>query len=216
MKNYLFLLLMMVPMLGYAGDQKKMYEENMMNAKKMMDSSTVEKSYATAATYFTRIASMNPGEWLPHYYAAFCYTRISHLNTVADKQDAWVDRAQEEVDKAFEMDPGNAEILVMKGFVLQARMNINPTVRGFQYFGETMGYFEKARSLDPENPRSYLWEGVNLLHTPEAFGGGTEKACPLIQKALEKFAVFTPIDSLSPDWGYGYAREVVGQCVSTK
>jgi hypothetical protein len=110
------------------------------------------------------------------------------------------------------MEPDNAEVLIMKGFVLQARMNINPMVRGYQYNSETMECFKKARAIDPENPRSYLWEGVNLLHTPGEFGGGKENACPLIRKSLEKFAAFVPADSLAPDWGYNYAKEMAETC----
>jgi hypothetical protein len=212
MKKYVSLFLFLIPSLLHAAGQNNLYADNMKAAKIMMDSSTVENSYLMAATYFSRIAGMNPGEWLPRYYAAFCYARISHLIKDEVKQDAWVDHAQEQVDKAFELAPENAEVLIMKGFVLQARMNINPAARGFRFTGETMGYFEKARSIDPDNPRSYLWQGVNLLHTPEAYGGGAAKACPLIQKALEKFAVFEPADSLSPNWGYGYAKEIAGQC----
>jgi hypothetical protein len=212
MKSFALITLMLLPLHLLAGNDRNQYIENMMQAKSMMDSASIEKSYITAANYFERISSVNSSEWLPHYYAAFCYTRASHLNTDAARQDMWVDKAQAEIDKAILMEPANAEVLIMKGFVLQARMNINPMVRGFQYNNETMECFGKARAIDPENPRSYLWQGVNLLHTPEAFGGGKENACPLIKKALEKFAVFVPVDSLSPDWGYSYARELEENC----
>ncbi len=212
MKSFVFFILIFLSVPLLAGNDKNAYVENMMQAKEMMDTASIEKSYVTAAGYFERIAGVNASEWLPHYYAAFCYTRASHLDTVSARQDMWVDKAQAEADKALEMQPGNAEVIIMKGFVLQARMNINPAVRGFRYNGETMECFNKARAIDPENPRSYLWQGVNLLHTPEAFGGGKESACPLIQKSLEKFAVFVPADSLAPNWGYGYAKEMMENC----
>jgi tetratricopeptide (TPR) repeat protein len=212
MRNYAFILMFVFPAFFSGKPSGNPYAENIILARTIMDSATVEKSYVTAANYFERIAAMNSSEWLPHYYAAFCYTRASHLNTEAAMQDMWVDKAQAEIDKAMEMQPANAEVLILKGFVLQARMNINPMVRGFQYNNETMECFGKARAIDPENPRSYLWQGVNLLHTPEAFGGGKENACPLIRKALEKFAVFVPADSLAPDWGYNYAKEIIQEC----
>jgi hypothetical protein len=96
--------------------------------------------------------------------------------------------------------------------VLQARMYINPMARGYQYTNETMGYFEKARTIDPENPGSYLWQGVNVLHTPESYGGGKQNALPLIKKAIEKYATFVPADSLAPHWGYSYAMEMLEEC----
>ncbi|HEX2395133.1 MAG TPA: hypothetical protein VHI78_07295, partial [Bacteroidales bacterium] len=95
-----------------AGDP---YMENMLAAKSIADTSSTEGSLVTAANYFIRIAGMNPDQWLPHYYAAYCFARISHMNHEADICDKWVDRAQSEVDKAFALAPGNAEVLVMKG-----------------------------------------------------------------------------------------------------
>lgn len=155
---------------------------------------------------------MNPDKWMPCYYAAYCYARISHKNKTDEKRDYWVDKAQALINKAYELDPKNSEILVMKGFVLQARMDISPMVRGFKYNSETMAYFDEAREIDPENPRSYLWKGVNLFHTPEMFGGGKQQAYPLIKTAIEKFKTNPPKDSLAPDWGYSYAFEMIEKC----
>jgi hypothetical protein len=192
-----------------AGDP---YTENMLTAKEMTDTATTEQTLLLAANYFIRITGMNPDQWLPHYYAAYCYARISLMNHEAELCDKWVDRAQAEADKAFAIAPGNAEVLVMKGFVLQARMNINPMVRGFQFFEETMGYFNKASEIDSANPRACLWKGVNLLHTPEAFGGGKQSGCPLIRYAISKFETFTVSDPIAPAWGYGYALEMIKNC----
>jgi tetratricopeptide (TPR) repeat protein len=205
-----FLFFIFITLPGKAGDND--YIINMLNAKTMTDTATVQSTLVTAANYFERIALMNPEKWLPYYYAAYCYTRISHLNKGADKRDAWVDKAQIEIDKAFKNDPKNSEILVMKGFVLQARMDINPMVRGFEYNKETLAYFDKAIELNPDNPRSYLWKGVNLYHTPSFFGGGKDKAYILINTAIEKFKANPPKDMLAPDWGYKYALEMIEKC----
>jgi hypothetical protein len=184
----------------------------MLAAKTMADTASTEQTLLQAANYFIRISGVNTDQWLPHYYAAYCFARISHMNHDADICDKWVDRAQNEVDKAFVIAPDNDEVLVMKGFVLQARMNINPMVRGFQFFEETMGYFTKASEINAANPRAYLWKGVNLLHTPEQFGGGKQSGCPLVKESISRFESFTAADALAPAWGYEYAREVVKGC----
>lgn len=192
--------------------QKNDYIFNMLHAKKMCDTAKLENTLIIAANYFERIAFINPDKWLPYYYAAYCFTRISHMNKDADKRDAWIDKAQVQIDKAYEIDPKNSEILVMKGFILQARMDISPMVRGFKYNSETMEYFDKAREMNPDNPRSYLWKGVNLFHTPAMFGGGKDIAYPLIKTAIEKYKSNPPKDSLAPDWGYPYALEMIEKC----
>lgn len=210
-KTIVFLILaVMAPVGAKSADDP--YMDNMMVAKTMTDTATTEQTFLIAANYFTRIAGMNPHQWLPHYYAAYCYTLISHLYQEAEICDKWVDRAQAEVDKAFTLAPENAEVLVMKGFVLLARMKIDPMVRGFRFFDETMGYFSKAGEIDPSNPRAYLWKGVNLLHTPETFGGGKQSGCPLIREAVSKFETFTASDPIEPAWGYDYAQEMLKNC----
>lgn len=206
---FLILALMLPVCAKSAGDP---YTENMLAAKTMTDTATSEQTLLTAANYFIRIAAMNPDQWLPHYYAAYSYARISHMNHEADIRDKWVDMAQAEVDKAFEIAPENAEVLVMKGFVLQARMIINPMVRGFHFFEESMGYFSKAIEIDDANPRAYLWKGVNLLNTPEAFGGGKQRGCPLIREAIARFETFDSSDPIAPAWGYSYAQDMLKTC----
>lgn len=206
------LILVMVMLTALSGKAGHPYTDNMLQAKHLADTATVEKTLVTAANYFGRIASMNSEKWLPHYYAAYCYTRISHLNFSDDVRDTWIDKAQAEADKAFALNPENAEVLIMKGFVLMARMKINPMIRGFKYNDETMSYFRKAVETDPENPRAYLWQGVNIFHTPEMFGGGKDGACPFIKKAIEKYEAFSPADTIAPDWGYGYAKEMQKNC----
>ncbi|HEX2395711.1 MAG TPA: hypothetical protein VHI78_10210, partial [Bacteroidales bacterium] len=74
------------------------------------------------------------------------------------------------------------------------------------------GYFTRASEIDPANPRAYLWKGVNLLHMPEAFGGGKQSGCPLIREALLRFEAITVSDPIAPAWGYAYAREIVIGC----
>jgi tetratricopeptide (TPR) repeat protein len=205
-----FLLFICISIPGKAGNND--YAKNMLLAKTMSDTATVENTLVIAASYFERIALMTTGKWLPYYYAAYCYVRISYMNKTHEKRDYWVDKAQIEIDKACEIDPKNSEILVMQGFVLQAKMDISPMVRGFKYNDETLGYFDKAKEINPDNPRSYLWKGVNLFYTPEMFGGGKDKAYPLIKAAIEKYKSNPSKDSIAPDWGYPYALEMFEKC----
>lgn len=205
MLYFLFFIFITVP--GRAGNND--YAINMLQAKTMIDTATIENTLVIAANYFERIALMNTDKWLPCYYEAYCYIRISYMYKKADKRDLWIDKAQIMIDKAYEIDPENSEILVMKGFLLQARMDINPMIRGFKYNKETLGYFDKAKEIDPDNPRSYLWKGVNLFNTPEIFGGGKKIAYPIIKTAIEKYKSNPPKDSLAPDWGYPYALEMI-------
>jgi hypothetical protein len=60
---------------------------------------------------------------------------------------------------------------------------------------------EKAKSLDPTNPRPYLLEAQNKFYTPEAYGGGKDVAKELFDKAKQLSDNFKPATDLSPTWG---------------
>lgn len=115
-------------------------------------------------------------------------------------------------NKADKIFWNNSEIYVMKGFILQARMNIEPITRGFQYNKKCLEMFERAKKLDPENPRSYLWHGVNLYNTPIFMGGGKDRALPLLEKAIKKFETFHLQSTIHPDWSKEYAQMMLIKC----
>jgi tetratricopeptide (TPR) repeat protein len=45
--------------------------------------------------------------------------------------------------------------------------------------------FERALALDPESPRAHIDLALSYFFTPKMFGGSLNKACELLQKALD-------------------------------
>ena len=206
-KTFLLNLLIIVSIVSYGQNEK--YINMMEKTIFLMDTASSIETLQQAANQFQRIGDVKQGQWLPYYYCAYCYTQISHKEKEDKKKDLFVDKAEEFIGKADKMQPENSEIYVMKGFILQARMNIDPMIRGMKYNKTCIEMFEKARELDPDNPRSYLWHGVNLYNTPSFFGGGKDKASPLIEKAIEKYDSYTPLNSIAPNWGKEYAEKMI-------
>ena len=177
-----------------------------------MDTAKRTETLQQAANQFQRIGDVMPSQWLPFYYCAYCYVQISYKEKEDKKKDLYIDKAEEFIGKADIINPENSEIYVMKGFILQARMNIDPMIRGMKYNKKCLGMFEKAKEFNPDNPRSYLWHGVNLYNTPSFFGGGKDKALPLLEKAIEKYNSFIPVNLIYPDWGKEYAEKMIIKC----
>ena len=153
------------------------------------------------ANDFERISAVSSSEWLPYYYAGYCYINLSFSQKEPDKIDAYLDKAQGFLDNAFKIDKKEAELHVLQGFIHQGRIQADPMARGMQYSVKSNESFSKAEAIDPDNPRIYFLLAQNLLYTPEAFGGGAKTACPLFKKANEKFNTFVPDNELNPDWG---------------
>ncbi|MFH0841642.1 MAG: hypothetical protein V1903_03375 [Bacteroidota bacterium] len=208
----IFHLLMAISAVLYAQDQDEKYPELMKETIIMMDTATTVYHLQGAANQFERIGNAMQTQWLPFYYTAYCYVQISHKVKSDNMRDLNIEKAEELISRADQLSPENSEIWVMKGFILQAKMSVDPMTRGFKYNKTCLETFRKARELDSENPRSYLWEGVNLFNTPSFMGGGKEKALPLIEKSIEKFETFHLHDSISPDWGKQYALMILAKC----
>lgn len=212
MKRYIFIILTFVFSLSLSA-QYNDYTNAMKKTIKLMDSSSTIEHLQFVANNFERIGNTVKDEWLPYYYCAYCYVQINYLFKSDKKRDIYLDKAEEFNNKADNLSPDNSEIYVMKGFILQARMNIDPMTRGMKYNKECIAMFKKSQELNPENPRSYLWYGTNLYNTPSFLGGGKEKAFLLLQKAAAKFDIFKPESEIHPDWGKTYAKKMLSKYI---
>lgn len=110
-------------------------------------------------------------------------------------------RAEEFIGKADALNPENSEIYVLKNMVSGLFIRINPMVNG-QKYGPIAGMqLEKAKKLDPENPRAYMQEGATLLFTPPQWGGDKVKAKAMLEMAAAKYETFKPASTIHPNWG---------------
>lgn len=192
--------------------QGKKYVSSMEKTIVMMDSSRNAAALLSAANSFERIGNAESKEWLPPYYAAFCYAMMTFYENDNDKKDSYLDVAQKFIDKSDSLQPNNSEIYTMKGFIYAMRIGINPMIRG-QKFGPLSGQmYEKAEQLNPNNPRPYYLQGQGILYTPEMWGGGKEKACPVIEQAIEKFKTFKPESTIAPHWGKERTEKLWESC----
>lgn len=178
----------------------------------MLDSATIKGNMTELANNFERIASAEKNQWLPYYYAAYGYVMNAFNEKDKSKVDVVADKAQELIDKA-EATAGkeNSEIAVIKSMIASARMMVDPQSRWMQYGATSTSSREKAKALDPSNPRPYFLEGQALLYTPEAFGGGKAVAKPVFEKALAMFETFKPATELDPSWGKGATLYFIAQ-----
>lgn len=166
-----------------------------------MDTLKTSEQWLAASNNFERIAQKETQEWLPAYYVAFCQTMA--FNTSQDKTmyELFARRADEFATKADALNPNNSEIYVLKSMISGLFIRINPMVNG-QKYGPVAGMqLEKAKMLDPENPRAYMQEGATLLFTPPQWGGDKVKAKETLEKAAAKYETFQPASGIHPNWG---------------
>ncbi len=144
-----------------------------------------------------RIALSKKNEYLPAYYTAF-YNLQMHWRTDGGCETC-VEKANEMLTQA-EAAEDNDEIMALRGYYYQAKLTLD--------YGKAPYYSRKANELlqgaigrNTSNPRAYYLLGQLTYYTPEVFGGGKEKAMPLLDKAGELFKAETVSNELAPSWG---------------
>ena len=170
--------------------------------------------YTAQANDFARIGDKEKTLWQPYYYAAFSIIKkgrtLMQQNQLSQLDDV-AKEAQNYIDKAEPLSPNNAEIFLLKKMNHGLKMMVNPMER-WQTEGQAAQVaLNKAKKLDPENPRISILEAEDLYYTPEQFGGSKSKGIELFKKALEQFKTYKIKSSVDPNWGQGEANYFISQ-----
>ncbi len=191
------------------------YEEVMAaNIEKMYQSTTAQE-LTNLANQFQRIANVEKDKWEPVYYTAYCHVRVIFFAKLSSKEThKQLDQAQKQIDALFQMAKKEPEVYILQALVYQLRIT-DPT-KGYKYSKLSNEALTKAEKLDADNPRIYYLRGSNTFHTPKMFGGGKEKAKPLLQKAADIFETQKAVNRLAPTWGSHHNNELLKQCLAEK
>lgn len=181
--------------------QEDAYLNTMLSTMESMDKASDKEDYLKCAGQFERIASAEKSKWLPFYYGANSLIIMSFDEADGAEKDLILDRAQLLLDQAFELEPNESELFTLQAFLYPSRIMVDPMGRGMLYMEKMFQTLATAKALNPENPRIYFLEGVNMLNMPPAMGGGPEVAKPILEEADAKFKAFHNEDPLWPNWG---------------
>ena len=181
--------------------QDDRYTSAMQSAIELMEEASEPGELAESANRFERIATAEKSRWMPYYYASYSLVLMSYDEGDGEQRDLILDRAQDLLDQALELEAKESELHVLQAFLYPSRIIVDPMGRGMSYIELMFGSLDKARSLNPDNPRIYFLEGINKLNLPPSFGGGADVAKPILEEALVKFEAFSNPDPLWPNWG---------------
>jgi len=181
------------------------------NIDAIYHSNTIDE-YQVSVNAFERIAVAEKTKYEPYYYVAFGNIMMAVNESVATRKDDYLNVAAKAVAKANELHPNDSEVVTLEGFVHMIRVTVDPASRGQEYSGKAFNAFDKAVSLNPENPRALAMLGQMQLGTAKFFGSDPSEGCATTSKALEKFDTFKPANSLAPRWGKAMAEGVKANC----
>lgn len=210
-KNLFFLLLMTGSFSLFAQSEK--YMQVMQQRIAETETAVQNGGMPALSNAFERIAVAEKNQWLPYYYAAYCQVMSALMEQDKTKIDPMADKAEALIKKAEELaGAANSETLVIHSMIATAHLTVDPAVRWMQYGQVSASFLEKARQLDPANPRPAYLEGQSKFYTPEQFGGGKAIAADILEKSLVLFDQFKPVSNLHPTWGKPAAQYFLAQC----
>lgn len=181
------------------------------NIEAVYEAKSVEE-YQSLANTFHRIAEAEKTKWEAFYYEAYAYVMMVTVEKDASKKDAMLDASSKALESAKTLQPAESELVALEGFVHMMRVTVDPASRGQQYSGMAFQSFNKAVSMNPENPRALALMAQMEFGTAQFFGSSTTSACATIEKAVDKFENQKPASVLSPVWGKNMALGLKKKC----
>jgi tetratricopeptide (TPR) repeat protein len=170
---------------------------------------------ATAAATLDRVLTVTPNDPLLLYYRAFALYRTSTIYTGLKKNDE-AKRALDEADVLLEQAAAKsptADALALRSSVMGLMIGLsgNP-LSGMTLGPKASGLLDRAKEMEPRNPRVWLISGMSAMFTPKMFGGGTDKAEQDLRKAIALFEADRPA-APAPSWGRPDAFIWLGQAL---
>lgn len=171
------------------------------------------EGYQEVANNFRTIANKETTEWLPLYYETHCYILMSFMeNSGAIKKDAWLDQAENSLEKMLELAPLESEAYALKAFYHTGRLVVNPPQRAQTTSPIIDAAIGKSLGLDPGNPRAKFMRLSNDMGTARFFGSDLTPYCKDASELLEHWDSYEVKSAIHPSWGKDQVEEIVKGC----
>lgn len=201
----------------FTGFSQGTYTQQMEANVSKLDNAKSVGDYQILANDFSRLGDAQKTEWLPFYYAAFCNVKISWLyqkdgdkiepfSTLAETQiikaEAFLDTAKNKTELS--------EVYCVLSMVNRAKVFISPMSNGKKFGSVAHQYIDKAKQMNPENPRVNYLYGWEKFYTPKLWGGDKTKAKEFLDLAVTQLSN-KPGSNSFPRWGYKECQDILKQ-----
>ncbi len=164
----------------------------------------------TSFHIFQDLATRNQGSYLPDYYAALVLVlETDYLENAADR-DSLVENAMQHIQASEALSPNNVELEFLRGYALTAKLMTDPEQRGQDYAPLITAHYEKAMSMDPQNPRAPTFLAKLMVAMPQFFTNAKYDPCTLAKSAKDLYHNYWKDHLLI--WGTEVADELVQGC----
>ncbi|TGE79961.1 hypothetical protein C7Y70_14805 [Pseudoalteromonas sp. KS88] len=142
-------------------------------------------------------------EQVQGYDQALAYYRLalsSNLLGESDPAIKWNDKAISLLEALEKAQPNDAEVKTLLAQVYGYKIALQP-MKGMFYGSKSNAMLADAKALSPNNPRTYLVQGISKLNTPAIFGGSLTEATEAFNNALTAYE-----SDANSNYHWGYAE----------
>ena len=218
MKKLVFVVPVLLLALGSVAQMSEKFIKAMQPKVVLIDTVHDVNGWKELGNAFERIADAEKTQWLPYYYAAysnvmagFTSLKPGDFGDNSAAVDPFSDKAESLIKKAEELSKDNSEIWLMNKMISTLRLSANAMARYMTEGPIGEEALNKAKKLNPNNPRVYLLMGQDKYFTPEQFGGSKTEAKTLFEQALKHYEAFKPESSIHPVWGHNQTKWFITQ-----
>jgi tetratricopeptide (TPR) repeat protein len=216
MKKHILTLCLGCLMIASSHALNEAYKMAMQRELQTLDQAQSPEELQKVANAFARIAQMMPEEWIPEYYAGLALANAGFRSQGSlEEKDSYFAKAKKHTNLAVKISPENSEIVALQGYIILGELAADPNSRGQHLSEQAMQTFNKAISLNTQNPRAVIMLAQLELGMAQFFGQGPEKACGLMQSSLKMFEKeenTQPEEPFAPKWGKAFAEQMKGMC----
>lgn len=225
MKNLLWIAAVTISFAANAQSDK--YTDAMTKSLSLYGNAKTIEEFETASASFQRIGDAEKTQWLPYYYAALTLStegwkyypddkgvtefKVSDLQGTITSLATRINALADKAEALAASNEDKSEVYLVRNMAATQQMLVDPQSRYMTFGVEANNDLKKAMDLNPNNPRAYYLEGAGVFGTPEQFGGGKEKAKPILQKAVELGKAEQP-KPLYPNWGLDLSEAMLAAC----
>lgn len=203
MKKIMLLLLCTYSLMSLA--QTK-YEMGMQKALQQWQSGHPKEAIAI----LERIAASAPDNWIPVYYNVFIQITTGMNNPYGDEVEEKINQNRLLIEQW--LDQGGAEWYVLKGMNETLELMTDPMNKGMVQSSIITQAYEKARALDPKNPRASYALASFKLNSAAFMKIDQAKYCAMLQQALDLFEQQEIPLPFYPSWGKDWAIKAKEHC----
>jgi hypothetical protein len=205
MKHFIIIAALLISTLTTA---QANYEKGMQKAFELWG----QNNATEAANMFERIASAEPDNWLPAYWAAQINIITSFGEPDKDKLTAKLKKGQDLLNDATAISKNNPEIMVLQAMLHTAWIASDGANYGMTLSPKVIELYAKAEAIAPNNPRVIASKAEWNIGSAQYFGQDTAPFCKDLEHALELFAKFKPESQFHPKWGKERIVQLLESC----